>query len=61
MRMGKFYELVQQIGRYILYKKKFIYLAPDYVVVGLSAKEYKKHFPEEKKNKTKIFFDDGEE
>ncbi len=42
---GKFIEQLLYLGKWIREKKKFLFLSPDYVVVGLSMKEYLKHFP----------------
>ena len=46
---GRFTQKLLFIGQWIQQRKKFLYLAPDYVVVGLSMKEYLKHFPSKDK------------
>lgn len=41
----KFTEQLLCVVSWIQTRKKFLFLSPDYVVVGLSMKEYLKHFP----------------
>ena len=60
-RSKKFTEQLLCIGSWIQQRKKFLFLSPDYVVVGLSMKDYLKHFPskDEVEKKRMIFIDEA--
>ena len=45
MNSKKFSNQLQVLGAWIQTKKKFLFLSSDYVVIGLSRKDYIKHFP----------------
>ena len=60
---GKFTQQLVYIGQWIQQRKKFLFIAPDYVVVGLSMEEYTKHFPSKDKVEKKqiIIIDEADE
>lgn len=41
---GKTVETIAQVLQWIIKKKKFAYFSPDYVVIGMSMRQYKKVF-----------------
>ena len=45
---GRFTQQLLNIGKWIQERKKFMYVAPDYIVIGLSRKEYDNIFPPQK-------------
>ncbi len=49
------------IGKWIQERKKFAYVARDYIVIGLSRKEYEKIFPQKPEKKYQLIIDEAED